>query len=177
MHYQLTCSCGTKHAVSTSQAGQNLVCSCGKSLAIPTLRGLSELPRVDEEPAARGTPSGGPQAASKPFVLMGLLLIVFFASLPAAIFMGYSRWTMDTSQTEMSERELAFKQLDEASPAMVSDAWTQYASVGLGPPNKPGFYYVEQKRQRTEMALGALALTAAVSGLTAAVLATRARRS
>ncbi|MCC6509855.1 MAG: hypothetical protein IT423_12150 [Pirellulaceae bacterium] len=169
MHYQITCSCGRKHAVTVSQAGQNLTCSCGNSLAIPTLRGLKELPPADTAVAPAPRPIDA-KPSDRPSILIGLLVTIFFLALPTTIFFAYQRLTMDTSNTEQADREIAIKQLDEASALMLSDAWTQYSSVALGLPAKPDFYYAEKKRKDTELYMAIAAGIALLSGLTAGAI-------
>lgn len=59
-HYLLPCQCGKKTEVDTSQAGLQVRCECGAELAVPTMRGLAALERVDavaenSRAATRGT--------------------------------------------------------------------------------------------------------------------------
>ncbi len=170
MHYQLTCTCGAKHAVTVSQAGQNLACSCGNSLAIPTLRGLRELPVVEALPQSKARPIDG-RTTGRPSILIGVLVTIFFIALPVAIFYGYNRVTMDTSLTEESEREAAFAQLDKEDPQTLSLEWEQYSTRALGEPSKPLFYYVDAKRRELETGLAISLGVALVAGLAAGALA------
>ena len=170
MHYQLTCACGVQHAVSPSQAGQTLTCSCGNSLAIPTLRGLKELPVVEPTAPAKGRTTSA-ATSSRPSILTGLLVAIFFIAVPVAFFYGYQRLTMDTSQTEEAERAEAFETIDQANAVMLSDAWDQFSTTGLGPPNKPMFYYVQRRRQQLEMGVAIASGVALVCGLAAGALA------
>jgi hypothetical protein len=170
MQYQLTCSCGTTHRVSVSQAGQSLTCACGNSLSIPTLRGLKELPPAQ---AGDATTSHSSERAEtgRPSVWVGILFAIMFLAVPCAIFFAYQRLTMDTSNTEEADRNAAFAELDAATPLMLSDAWNQYSTIALGPPNKPSFYHAEQARRSLEwkivisstIALAAAASAAAIS--------------
>jgi hypothetical protein len=59
--YTLTCECGRKWRVEARQAGEEIACSCGGRVIVPTLRGLSELPQVEEQaaPASRWTKAQG----------------------------------------------------------------------------------------------------------------------
>ena len=176
MHYELTCTCGAKHAVTVSQAGQSLACSCGNSLAIPTLRGLKELPVAEPTAAVKGRAIDKP-TTGRPSIIVGVLVTIFFIALPVAIFYGYSRLRMDTSQTEESERDEAFALLEKAEPVMLSDAWDQYSTTALGPPSKPAFFYVQQKRQQLEMGLAIAAGIALVAGLAAGTLSAGRRQA
>lgn len=169
MYYELTCTCGAKHAVTVSQAGQSLICSCGNSLAIPTLRGLKELP-VAQPAATQSVRAIDQPTVARPSIWIGVLVTIFFLAMPVAIFYGYSRWTLDTSLTEESERSAAFEAFDQGDPAILSEAWEQFSSTALGPPNKPSFFYVQQKRQELEMGLAISLGVALVAGLAAGAL-------
>ncbi len=59
--YQLPCSCGQRHVVSTKQAGGEIRCSCGVVLAVPTLRKLRELPLATVDTKHQGS-TWGPRA-------------------------------------------------------------------------------------------------------------------
>jgi hypothetical protein len=100
-----------------------------------------------------------------------VLVALFFMSLATAIFFGYYRLNLDTSLTEESEREAAFKILDDADAMMLSEAWDEYSTTALGPPNKPAFFYVQKKRQELELGLGISAGIALVTGLAAGAVA------
>lgn len=176
MYYELTCTCGAKHAVTVSQAGQSIHCPCGNSLAIPTLRGLKELPQV-QTPATGTTRAIDQAPRGKPSVAIGVLVTTFFIALAAAIFVGYQRWTMDTSQTEESERQAAIEMFDQADATLLSEAWDQFSTTALGPPSKPAFYYVEKRRQKLESGLGLALGIALVSGLAAGAMAAGRRKT
>lgn len=109
--------------------------------------------------------------SSKPSVLIGILFVIIFLAVPCAIFFTYQRLAMDTSYTEQSDREEASAQLDEATPVMLSDAWDKYSTVALGPPTKPGFYYVEQFRRRSEWKIAIASGIALVAATLAAAVA------
>src|SRR5262245_46674634 len=59
--YTVTCECGRKWQVETRQAGEQIQCSCGGQVNVPTMRGLLELPRVEEReaPVSRWTKTQG----------------------------------------------------------------------------------------------------------------------
>ncbi len=166
MHHVLTCSCGAKHLVTVSQAGQSLACACGNSLSIPTLRGLKELPLADDQakpaPRAIDRPS-----ASRPSILVGMMFLLFFVAGGMAIFFGYQRLKLDTSKTLENVRSQAFKQIDEANPVQISHAWEQYSATRLGVPTKPEHYYVEARRDSLNLQI----IIAASVALLAAVIA------
>ena len=171
MHYRLTCDCGATHLVTTSQAGQQLTCSCGNSLSIPTLRELKQLPAADPtyEPQRRAI--DGPDRR-RPSLLIGSMFAVMCLAIPAAIFFTYQRLTMDTSYTEESDREMAFAELDEATPAELSMAWDSFSTRGLGQPTKPAFYQVQSQARALQWRLAiawGIALIAAIIAAAVAV--------
>lgn len=53
--YLLPCTCGEKLRIDASQAGLDVPCRCGKVVKAPTLRGLSQLERVED--ATTATPA------------------------------------------------------------------------------------------------------------------------
>ena len=71
--YLLKCHCGTTHPVGTSRAGQEIVCSCGVTVAIPTLRGLRELPSRE---VATPTTSESGWSTGHGLVALGLVGLV-----------------------------------------------------------------------------------------------------
>lgn len=50
--YEIGCGCGRTVQVESRQAGESLECACGRSIHVPTLRGLSQLPQVQQQEAA-----------------------------------------------------------------------------------------------------------------------------
>ncbi len=58
--YLLPCPCGEKTQIDASESGREVKCRCGASLAVPTLRGLARLEKVEVEgpPASAGAWGG-----------------------------------------------------------------------------------------------------------------------
>jgi len=52
--YLLPCECGKSIPVATSQAGSQVACECGAEMEVPTMRGLRELEREEEESPQAG---------------------------------------------------------------------------------------------------------------------------
>lgn len=48
--YLIPCTCGEKLRIDASQAGLDVRCTCGRDVKAPTLRGLSQLERVEVAP-------------------------------------------------------------------------------------------------------------------------------
>jgi hypothetical protein len=85
-YYLLPCSCGKKTVVDSGQAGLSLRCSCGAELAVPTMRGLSQLERAEGPPADRRQ-YAAPQStwgARQALIFLGLI-IMLGALLPAGL--------------------------------------------------------------------------------------------
>jgi hypothetical protein len=56
--FVVTCSCGEKFRVRSSQAGEQLQCKCGATVSVPTIRALKQLETVkDEQAVSAATPS------------------------------------------------------------------------------------------------------------------------
>jgi len=49
--YQIGCDCGRKIQAEARQAGETLTCACGRTIDVPTLRGLAQLPQVQQQTA------------------------------------------------------------------------------------------------------------------------------
>jgi hypothetical protein len=174
MDYLLTCECGEKIRVTRSQAGQEFLCTCGRALRVPTLRGLADLPVVGE-PAAETTSSertawGGWRGT---VLAASVALFVLFA-LPCAYF-SLQRYQMDPSYTLESEIEAGNENFDAQNMEQLAATWFSFEAGGLGPKQKPGFYYYNRfARDREVMAMitGAIAAVfafiAAVTWITAA---------
>jgi len=176
MHYRLTCPCGVSHAVSTSQAGQELHCACGNTLSVPTLRGLKELPPA--EPAgAEALSMRAHDQARRPSILLGTLFVIIFLAIPAVIFFAYQRLSLDTSNTRQAEQQLAFKQLDAAGPEQLSEAWEAYSTTPLGPPVKPDFYKVEREARTWNWCIGITCGIALLAAITAAAIIVQNRQA
>lgn len=166
MYYQLTCSCGATHAVSASQAGQNILCACGKTLEVPTLRGLAALPVAiapDQETRAIDKAD-----RRKPSLALGAMFAVIFLAVPTSIFFLYERWIMDTSLSEQSDRETALSQIEKSNDAELSAIWYEFSTVSLGSPTKPAFFHVQKRARSLEQNSAIAAGIAVLAGIVAA---------
>lgn len=177
MQYQLTCSCGKTHAVSTSQAGQTLPCACGQFVQIPTYRELTALPKIESAAADAKHFAGANSATSAATISLAVLFALFFLSFPTALYFGYQRWSIDTSFTEESDRANAEKMLDEADPIAISETWNHFSTTGLTNPVKPPFYHVAVYTQYLERVLLISGSIAALSILGVAAISVARRES
>ncbi len=81
--YLLPCDCDNPVAVDASQAGLTVQCNCGAKLKVPTMRGLAQCERVEQQ-VAQATKSWG---VGQGAILLGA--IVLLAGLLAG---SYSRY-------------------------------------------------------------------------------------
>ncbi len=79
--YLLSCPCGKKVPVETTQAGQTVECECGRSLEVPTLKGLRELEQVAVE--APSGPKGAAWGSRQAVVLVGIVVTLIGIALVA----------------------------------------------------------------------------------------------
>jgi hypothetical protein len=71
--YLLPCTCGETLRIDANQAGLDVPCRCGKVVKAPTLRGLSQLERVEDAAAAKPLPEWGTRHR---LALIGSLIVV-----------------------------------------------------------------------------------------------------
>ncbi len=176
MKYQLPCSCGIVHEVTTSQAGQDLSCTCGASISVPTLRGLRELTPV----ATSSSPKPTADASSKiqvASVIIGLMFAIIFVAIPTTIFFGYQRFSMDTSLTREVDAKMAAEGLANASPLELSELWEQYSTTSLTNQVEPPFATVQRFARELEWKTGVSAVVVMAAAIIAAAAATARRNS
>jgi hypothetical protein len=173
----LSCECGREIRISQSQAGQEIECACGRMVAIPTLRGLSELPVAAPESTAnapnntRGTTRGantkknhwqGWRGISMAMTMAACLI----ASLACARFL-LQWWGIPKGYTAASEIEAGEKMIDTYDPALLSSVWHTFGYMGMRTKNFPDFYlfalYAEERMRYAQYA-GAIAAGFAVLG-------------
>ncbi len=140
MDYLLSCDCGPEFTLNPSQAGQEIPCACGKSLSVPTLRGLSQLPRATKEENTPAKAVGKRQWAGWQGPVIAAAFAGFLISLGCAGWFGLQRSMVDTSYTIESEIEAGDELFDTYSPEELSLVWNNYEEVGLGPKDPPDFF-------------------------------------
>jgi hypothetical protein len=97
------------------------------------------------------------------------MFAIVFLSIPAAIFLGYQRWTMDTSFTRERDQREAFAEIDALSPNEISEAWNDYSTVALGPPVKPHFYHIQRIAQQLNLRIAIACGLACIAAIVAAI--------
>jgi len=184
----LTCTCGREHVVARSQAGQTLQCACGQTLAIPTLRGLNELPvanpaistatdapyretRIPTEASSTGAWQGWRGPA------MALATMGFLIALSACGWYGWNRFTIDTSYTVDTEIANGHQLFDSYDANTLSLIWHDFGKMGLRTKQPPAFYlwylYAQELQQKMLVSGG----IAAAFGAAAVAIAFSAKRS
>jgi hypothetical protein len=162
MDHLLTCSCGETHVVTRSQAGQEITCKCGTPIAVPTLRGLADLPPA--KPAeGHLSPLGKRRNWRNP--VMALVIAGFILSLA---FSGWNLWTrsrIDTSYTVQDEIKVGEEYLESLDPHALSLSWDNFQKTPLTIKSRPGFFHwnnyaldLESKAKRYGIAAGIFAI-------------------
>lgn len=169
----LSCECGKKHYVSSSQAGQELQCSCGKIIPVPTLRGMRDLPLAEAAPETPVTAANRGDSSKRQWqgwrgitlaVTMGCFLIALFSC-------GWyvlQRTRVDASYTAAQELEAGEAMIDSLDPNALSLTWHAFGQMGMSYKHYPAFYlvqlYAEEQTQYAQIA-GAIAAGFAAIGL------------
>jgi hypothetical protein len=133
--FLLPCDCGKKLIVDATQAGEQLSCECGASLAVPTLRGLESLERLDE-PAEASASSRRPSSAH-PSRMLGsdlafagflfLLILSVVALIPLVLI-----WLrLDTSFDMETDLLYGEQQIDMISVDESWQLWLEFRNNGL----------------------------------------------
>lgn len=174
MEYLLSCGCGRKIPVSRSQAGQELKCECGESLQIPTLRGFASLPVAPAQ-----TLSSNPYASSFPAeeekgvwggwrgTIMAISVAMFAITFLPCAYHLILRAQINTS-FDMDDEIQAGNEAYEAAPLenLVAE-WSNFERSGLGPKNKPEFYWWKIRARELEIVAGITGTAAALFAFTA----------
>ncbi|HWB12609.1 MAG TPA: hypothetical protein VG826_25510 [Pirellulales bacterium] len=85
-HYLLPCQCGKKTEVDSSQSGLSVNCACGAQLAVPTMRGLAALERVDAAPREVASEPGPTWGAGQGLAFLGSTVVI------AAALVAFGVW-------------------------------------------------------------------------------------
>jgi hypothetical protein len=78
-HYLLPCPCGKKNEIDSSQAGLSVRCACGADLAVPTMRGLAALERVENAPRDEPAELGPTWGAEQGMIFLGSTILIVAA--------------------------------------------------------------------------------------------------
>jgi hypothetical protein len=118
--YLLPCQCGKKNQIDSSQAGLSVRCECGAQLAVPTMRGLSVLERVDTAPRTTSSQPAPAWGARQGLIFLGSTIIVLSAL--AALGLWWIRMPTPFTLHENYQEEIQI-QIDQRSPEELMQLW------------------------------------------------------
>jgi len=135
----LTCTCGVKRLIESSQAGERLACSaCGADLDVPTLRRLRDLPVAEEvAPGSRLEFTWTPLRGG--VFLTGILITVI--SVASMLMLTVTGLNESAVANVQPNEELGFKDLADLTP---QEAWLEWQTLRRLPPRRIAM------RQRSE---------------------------
>jgi len=162
--YLLTCTCGQQSKVDSRQAGLTIPCRCGARLEVPTLRGLAELPRLDDQArtAPPDTATWGPRQAT---MLAGFLLTTI--AVIGGIYLYATQPEAPIEPEFAINRQLLEAQKEAMTLSQSFALWTQL-SQGLEESRHAAITAYEAAKERYDEALHARrnwALADAVLGI------------
>lgn len=118
--YLLPCTCGNRVEVDATQAGLMVECTCGSKLKVPSMRGLAECERVEEQ-AQSSTSNWGAGH--------GLLLLGGVVFLLGAVFAVYcwqvAEYNNKIEFTVSVDRDAHRQDVDEMTPGQLWIEWIQ----------------------------------------------------
>ncbi len=147
--YLLSCSCGRKHPVESTQAGQSLRCPCGEDLTIPTMQRLRLLERVEQHDSR--TSAASTWSTRKKFVLLGAVFFALGLALSVLVYRARPQ----------------LLGVDQLTPLQSLDIWRSY-TYRDGIALLPGEIEFERLRERNTRWL---TVTLAIAGLGVIVMA------
>lgn len=116
--YLLPCDCDDPVAVDASQAGLTVECNCGNKLQVPTMRGLAQCQRVEEQRATATTTWGVDQG------VMVLGVVVFLVGLLGGLYaMSVARSYDSVEFTVSIDHDAHRKDIDAMTPSEVWIEW------------------------------------------------------
>lgn len=166
MEHLLTCGCGRKIPVSRSQAGQELSCACGQKLQVPTLRGFADLPLAQSETLSTATSERRAWGGWRGTILAMSFALFALSILPCGYYLNIRR-QIDTSYDIDDEIEIGNLAYDEMPFENLVAEWSNFERTGLGPKDKPAFYYWKLYARDNEILAAITGTVAAISAITA----------
>lgn len=147
MERVLNCKCGNTILVTNAQAGRQVNCSsCGDQVAVPTLRGLSELPfaqQTDPNQAEEFDSFARQEFSASTWRWRGPAMAVCLIALVGASFYAFNAlrvwYQIDTSRDVDKHLEVVSQVLDSAGPDQLSQMWDDYSGISLQRPDPPDY--------------------------------------
>jgi hypothetical protein len=135
MERVLSCSCGHRILITHAQAGSRIICSrCGTELAVPTLRGLADLPLAENEEQVPQKAKSHQAAWGWRGPVMAICSSVMIICLGFACYNFYIWGRIDTSRDIEGHLQVVQEVFDSAGPDQLSHLWDEYAGVSLRRP-------------------------------------------
>ena len=162
IQYLLPCpDCGQNLKVELSQAGETVGCACGRGVDVPTMRGLRQLPIVEETRAAAEAEA---QAQSRQWgPRQGLILIgalILLAGLAAAVY--FMRTYPEPAYTRDEVAEITSQQIQDSPLTKTWIYWKDLEENGItAAPTPPELDFAE----RVALANQRLAIAFGVAGI------------
>lgn len=158
--YLLPCSqCGEQLRIDVGQAGQMVKCECGAETEVPTMRGIRQLPRVED---ARDLKDEQSTWSHQQGMLFATGLPVTIVALGICGYLLWQRSHLDTARPVDVARKAEEAKIDELTPEQLWDEWQKIKNYELTRPETPEF---ELNRIRAQQML----IMAIVSAVVAAV--------
>jgi hypothetical protein len=165
MEHLLACGCGRKIRVSRSQAGQELSCECGQKLQVPTLRGFADLPVAQSETLSTSTSERRAWGGWRGTILAISVAMFALSIIPCGYYLNIRR-QIDTSYDVDDEIEAGNLTYDAVPFESLVAEWSNFERTGLGPKDKPAFYFWKLYARENEILAAITGTVAAVSAIT-----------
>jgi|GEM_PF-1571069 len=123
--YLVPCTCGEQLRVRASQAGEQLGCKCGAAVSVPTIRGLKQLPMVDDEVAG---PAALPMWQGPAFAIGAILLFAGCVVLAGNEFFQPAELKMDAQHASLTDEEIARAKIPTSEMGM-DDLYEEYITL------------------------------------------------
>lgn len=148
VRYLVPCTCGRKHPVEATQAGQTFPCPCGQTVAVPTMQQLKTMEREEHPEPATAAPRS---SAAQRLMLIGGVILLVGAGLSVAVYWTRPRW-------------LSYEFLTPVDSLTIWRLYTQGPQIQLSPAEKE-FRTLCQRNSRW------LVVTLVITGIGAVVFA------
>lgn len=161
-YYLLPCSCGKKTQVDAGQAGLSVRCECGADLAVPTMRGLSQLERAEAPVEVRLAESEeSPWGARQGVIFLGA--VVFLGALLPCLYMIY-HYPQRPQFVTADFKELNATEIQKADLPKTWQIWKELRQGFEGQGEHPDMYAykaVEKQARQTLIVVGVFAVLGA----------------
>lgn len=167
--YYLLCGCGNKVEVDAGQSGLSVRCSCGAELPVPTMRGLSQLERV--EAPAETKSAAAPQAewgVRQGIIFLGLVILL------GALLPGLFLWYSYPQRPQLFRTDFQELNAEAIQQASLPETWELWKELRQGfekqgeHPHMQMYVIVEKQARERLIAIaivGAIGLAVTIGGI------------